>query len=411
LYNNGVVDKDKSDLAALDQFKKENGGMITDVDALVKKLNKIDPKKFPLSISPEDGVAPAETAGVDPDFKMPQVWKTTLALDYQLPVSFPFTLSGEFTFNKTINGIMLKNWNIKEQDGWSKFDGADNRYIYPKDYKYYAKNDAYILTNTNKGYGYIATLTMNMTPVKGLDIMAAYTHTVSKEISGMPGSNATSAFIELPTVNGPNFATLANSRYVTPDRFVASVTYNDRFNNHFSIFYQGWRGGNAASYVYDGDINGDNVSADLIYIPANEKEIKFATPEDATNFWAYVAQDKYLSSHKGQYAEANSVYSPWTHRIDLRYSHDFKIKIGKSTNTLQLNVDIKNVGNIINSKWGVMQTWSQEANRGKILKLDRVENNVPVFKSNVGAGAKTWSYMTGISQCWYAQIGIKYMFN
>ena len=411
LYNNGVVDPAKSDLAALNQFSKQNGGMITNVDELVAKLNKIDPKKFPLTISPEDGVAPAEAAGVDPGFKMPQVWKTTLALDYQLPVSFPFTLSGEFTFNKTVNGIMLKNWNIKEQEGWNKFDGADNRYTYPSDYKYYAKNDAYILTNTNKGYGYVASITMNMSPVEGLDIMAAYTHTASKEISGMPGSNATSAFVELPTVNGPNFATLANSQYVVPDRFVASLTYNDKSNNHFSIFYQGWRGGYAGSYVYDGDINGDNVSADLIYIPANENEIKFATTADAENFWAYVAQDKYLSSHKGQYAEANSVYTPWTHRIDFRYSHDFKVRVGKSTNTLQLNLDVKNVGNLFNSNWGVSQTWSQEANGGKILKLDRVENNVPVFKSNVGAGAKTWSYMTGIGQCWYAQIGIKYMFN
>lgn len=227
----------------------------------------------------------------------------------------------------------------------------------------------------------------------------------------MPGSNATSAFVELPTVNGPNFATLSNSQYVTPDRFMASLTYSDKANNHFSFLYQGWRGGYAGSYVYDGDFNGDNVSADLIYIPASKDEIKFATEADANNFWAYVEQDKYLSSHKGQYAEANSVYSPWTHRIDFRYSHDFKIKSGKHTNILQLNLDIKNAGNIFNSKWGVSKGWSQEANNGKILKLDRVENNEPIFKSGVAAGAQTWSYMTGIGQCWYAQIGIKYIFN
>ena len=411
-YTNGVVNAAKSDLAALGKFAKANGGMITNVDELVKKLNEIDPKKFPLTITPEDGVAPAEAAGVDPGFKMPQVWKTTLGLDYQIPVSFPFTVSGEFTFNKTINGVILKNWNIKDQNSsWSKFEGADNRYIYPSDHKYYAKNDAYILTNTNKGYGYIANVTLNMSPVQGLDIMAAYTHTVSKEVSGMPGSNATSAFIELATVNGPNFATLANSQYVTPDRFITSLTYNDKSNNHFSIFYQGWRGGYAGSYTYDGDVNGDSVSADLIYIPANESEIKFKTTDDAKNFWAFVAQDKYLSSHKGQYAEANSVYSPWTHRVDFRYSHDFKIKTGKQTNTLQLNFDIKNVANIINPRWGVSQTWSQEANNGKLLKLDHMEGKTPVYTSKVGAGAKTWAYSTGIGQCWYAQIGIKYMFN
>lgn len=227
----------------------------------------------------------------------------------------------------------------------------------------------------------------------------------------MPGSNATSAFVELPTVNGPNFATLSNSQYVTPDRFIASLTFNDKANNHFSIFYQGWRGGYAGSYVYDGDVNIDGVSADLIYIPSSTNELKFVSETDAANFWAYVNQDKYLSAHKGQYAEANSVYAPWTHRFDFRFSHDFKIKTGKHVNTLQLNLDIKNVGNIFNSNWGVGKTWSQEAKNGKILKLDHMEGNTPVFKSNVGADAHTWDHMTGIGQCWYAQIGIKYMFN
>ena len=118
-----------------------------------------------------------------------------------------------------------------------------------------------------------------------------------------------------------------------------------------------------------------------------------------------------MSSHKGQYAEAYSVYAPWVHRFDFRYSHDFKIKTGKHTNTLQLNFDIKNVGNIFNPKWGVYKIMSSEAKNGQILKVESVENNSPVFSTSVGEGAKTWTYGTGIAQCWYAQIGIKYMFN
>ena len=408
-YKNGVVDAANSDLAALEQFK---GGMITDVDELVKKLNSIDPKKFPLEISPDKGQVPAESAGVDPNFKMPQVWKTTLGVDYQIPVSFPFTVSGEFTFNKTVNGVMLKNWNIKDNSGWETLEGADNRQVYPDDYKYHQKQDAYILTNTNKGYGYIANVTLNMSPVEGLDIMAAYTYTKSKELSGMPGSNATSAFIEMPTVHGANFLTLQNSQYVTPHRAIASLTYSDKSNNHFSLFYQGWNGGMGGySYTYNGDINNDGVAGDLIYIPANDSEIKFKTDADRANFWAYVNQDKYLSSHKGQYAEAYSVYAPWVHRFDFRYSHDFKIKAGKNVNTLQLNVDIKNIGNIFNPKWGVYKIMSSEAKNGQILKVESVENNSPVFSTTVGEGAKTWTHGTGIEQCWYAQIGIKYMFN
>ena len=386
------------------------GKMVTDTDELLAKLNKLDPKRFPLEISPEDGVLPSKSGYVDPSFKMPQIWKTSIAVDYQFPVSFPFTISGEFIYNKTVNGVMVKDLNIKDNAGWPQFSGADNRHIYPSDYMY-ERLSTYMLTNTNRGYGWTGNITMNMQPVEGLDIMAAYTHTVSKEISGMPGSDPASVFQALPTVDGPNFSTLQNSSYVIPDRLIASVTYNDKSGNLFSFFYSGMRG-SGASYMYQGDINGDGIANDLIYIPKDETEIKFVSDKDSKMFWDYVAQDKYLSTHKGQYAEAYSVYAPWSHRIDFRYAHNFKVKVGNSTNTLQLNFDFKNIANLFNSNWGVAQYISPESKSGRILALDHIDaTGHPVYKANMSEGAKTWKNSTGIGQCWYLQVGIKYMFN
>ena len=405
-YKDGVGTPD----ALLKNFA---GDMITDVDALVAKLNKLDPKKFPTSISPEDGVLPSQIQAVDPKFKMPQVWKTSLAVDYQFPVSFPLTLSGEFIYNKTINGVNMSNWNISDYTGWAQYQGSDDRYIYPANYKYNSV-DAYVLTNTNRGYGYTANVTLNMEPVENLNIMAAYTHTVSKELTGMPGSNAESAFTYTPTINGPNFAPLHNSEYVTPDRVIASVSYRDKSNNNFSLFYEAWRGGYNYTYMYDGDFNGDNYNYDVMYIPKDENDIRFATEDDAARYWAYANNDPYLSKHKGEYAEAYSVYSPWVHRFDFRYSHDFKVKVGKSTNTLQLNVDFKNIANLFNSSWGVSKYMNPALKSGRILSLDHVDaEGYPVFKTNssVKPGVDTWHYNHAIGQCWSLQVGIKYMFN
>ena len=405
-YKDGVATPDK----LLQNFA---GKMITDVDELVAKLNKLDPKKFPTSISPEDGVLPSQIQAVDPDFKMPQVWKTSIALDYQLPVAFPFTLSGEFIFNKTVNGVNMSNWNISDYTGWAQYKGSDNRYIYPENYKYNSV-DAYVLTNTNKGYGYTANIMLNMEPVENLNIVASYTHTASKELTGMPGSNAESAFTYTPTVNGPNFAPLHNSDYVTPDRIFASLSYRDKSNNSFSLFYETWRGGYKYTYMYDNDFNGDNYNYDVIYIPKDENDIRFASQDDADRYWAYANNDPYLSKHKGEYAEAYSVYSPWVHRFDFRYSHDFKVKVGKSTNTLQLNVDFKNIANLFNSSWGVSKYMNPALKSGRILSLDHVDaEGYPVFKTNanVKPGVETWHYNHDIYQCWSLQIGIKYMFN
>ena len=106
------------------------------------------------------------------------------------------------------------------------------------------------------------------------------------------------------------------------------------------------------------------------------------------------------------------VYSPWVHRFDFRYAHDFVVRIGKTRNALQLNVDFQNIGNLFNSTWGVHQILSTEAMSGRILQLDNInDQGVPVFKTRVEAGARTWDYSHAIGQCWSLQVGIKYLFN
>lgn len=419
--NSGMVQyqaKLNADNADMTQF---NGGVIRR-EELVKKLIAMG---YPNTITPEDGTVPSEISAVDPKFKMPQVWKTSLALDYNFPTSFPFSISAEAIYNKTINGVVLRDWSVKPVDGFSRFNGVDNRPVYQNSKYTYevggkVKNmpNTYVLENTNRGYGYSASLTMNMSPVKGLDIMAAYTHTASKEITGMPGSNASSVLNYIGTVNGPNDPGLHNSQYVTPDRFVASLTHSDKCGNHFSLIYETWRGGYNYSYMLSNDINGDGYNYDLIYIPTDKQvadnQFRFVDNDSKERFMAFVHNDKYLSKHQGQYAEAYSVYSPWVHRVDFSYKHDFRVKIGNSMNKLQLCLDIKNLMNLFNSSWGVMKQLNPVISEGRILKYEGVDaDGFATFSTPkaVSGDTQTWTRYHGIGQCWYASIGIKYMFN
>ena len=410
-----------------------NGGSETDMSVfkggLLKReelLAKLLELGYPNTISPEDGTLPSEISAVDPKFKMPQVWKTSVALDYNIPTSFPFSISGEVIYNKTINGVVLRDWSVRGVDGFARFNGVDNRPIFQDFKQTYVdasgkdKNmpAAYVLENTNKGYGYSATLTMNMRPVEGLALMAAYTHTASKELTGMPGSNASSVLNYMGTIYGPNDPGLHNSEYVTPDRLVASATYSDRANNHFSLIYEAWRGGYNYSYMTSNDMNGDGYNYDLIYIPTDkqvaDKEFRFVSDKDAQRFMDYVHADKYLSKNQGKYAEAYSVYSPWVHRVDFSYKHDFKVKAGQSMNTLQLSVDIKNILNIFNSNWGVSKYMNPALGEGRILKYEGVDKDgYATFStpSAVSADTQVWNKYVNLGQCWYASVGIKYMFN
>ncbi len=389
-------------------------------------LNKLLSMGYPNTITAEEGTVPSAISAVDPNFKMPQVWKTSLAVDYTFPTSFPFSISAEGIFNKTINNTVLRDWSIKSVEGFAKFNGADHRPIYTNSTYTYVdergkvKNmpNTYVLENTSRGYGYSATLTMNMTPIPSLDIMAAYTHTVNKELTGMPGSNASSVLNYMGTVNGPNDPGLHNSEYVTPDRIIAALTYTDKGNNHFSLIYETWRGGSNYSYMTVNDINGDGYNYDLIYIPTDEQvannEFRFVSDDDRDRFMAYVHNDEYLSKHQGQYAEAYSVYSPWVHRLDFSYKHDFKFKVGNSVNTIQLSVDIKNILNLFNSNWGVSKYMNSDLNSGRILKYEGMDKEGYATFSTPKAysgNTQVWKNSIAIGQCWYASIGIKYMFN
>jgi hypothetical protein len=382
-------------------------------------MSKLQSLGYPMSVSPEDGTVPSSICGVDPSFKMPQVWKTSVAIDYQIPVSFPFTATVEAIFNKTINGVCISDWAIPNVGGFARFNGIDNRPIYPSGFRTNTK--AFMLENTSKGYGWSANVTLNAQPAEWLSLMAAYTHTVSKEITGMPGSAAESAFTYVPTVEGPNNIRLHNSQYVTPDRLVASATLHDKCGNHYSFIYEAWRGGYNYSYMMQNDMNSDGYNYDAVYIP-NDNEVgvgsgdfRFVSQDDLTRFMDYVHNDSYLSSHQGEYSEPYSVYSPWVHRIDFGYKHDFKMNIGKTKHCLQLSFDMKNVLNFFNSSWGVMKYLNpaigQEA---RILKYEGVDaQGYATFStpSSISGATETWTPNYALGQCWYASVGIKYFFN
>ena len=370
---------------------------------------------FPSTVSPEDGTRPSSISAVDPNFKMPEVWKTSLAVDYVLPVSFPFTISAEGIINKTINAATISDWSIIPVEGYARFNGADARPIYPSTFRSGTK--AFVLENTDEGYGWSANVSMNMRPVKELELMASYTHTVSKEVTGLPGSNAESAFTYVPTVNGPNNIALHNSEYVTPNRVLAGATFHMK-NSHFSLIYEAWNGGYNYSYMTANDMNGDGYNYDALYIPTDEQvannEFRFVSAGDRDRFMDFVHGDSYLSKNQGKYAEAYSVYNPWVHRVDLSYKHDFKIKCGKNLNTIQLSLDMKNVLNLFSSELGVSKTMNSDLNSGRILKFEGTDaEGYALFSTpeKVNANTQTWVPNYSIGQCWNIAVGIKYMFN
>ncbi|HQN93698.1 MAG TPA: hypothetical protein PLQ09_06250, partial [Prolixibacteraceae bacterium] len=119
------------------------------------------------------------------------------------------------------------------------------------------------------------------------------------------------------------------------------------------------------------------------------------------------------------YAEAYAARAPWVNKFDFRIAQDFAVKVGENTNTLQVSLDILNIGNLLNSEWGINKNMAS-SNYGQILKYEGKDaSNVPSFSmvkikdANKNEVYPTQSYSTyrNYDQLWKLQLGVRYIFN
>ena len=387
-----------------------------------------------MTANPNPTLNNTSITGIASDFKLPQVFKTSMAIDYEPDdLAFPMSASVEGIYNKDINAVYIENYNQMNDDAAGRFSGADNRVNYngvasvqPKVSK---SGGAMVISNTNKGYSWSLGGTLRAEPIYGLKTEIAYIHQVSMSVQDMKGSALNSAWSNDVNVNSPNELVLRPSAYVIPDKLSAMVTYhvgyakNKFMSTEIGLFYTGYTAG-TYSYTYTNDMNGDGITNDLIWIPANKEDVKFVdngtitAAEQQQAFWDFVNQDKYLSSHKGEYADANAARMPWLNRFDLHLAQNFNVGAmrgsKRSNETLQLSLDIMNVGNLLNNSWGVMQTPSA-CNNAKLLEYKGTDaEGCPQFtmvKNNEGLVSKTFDMDKSNSNCWYLQLGVKLIFD
>jgi hypothetical protein len=389
--------------------------------------NQID--KYPDLFPTEAAVkAPGQISFVDKNFKLPQVWRSNLAFDFQLPYDMIFTVEG--IYGKDINAIFAENINecapsgtIKEGDlerlSWWK-DGKKNNTIQPMAY-------AMKMTNAHQGYQYFITGQLIKNFSYGLSGTLAYTYGCAKDLTANAGSALNSTWNTNVAVNSLNNPGLSYSSYSVPHRVMGAVTWRIESGNHLgfavSLLYQGSAQGRY-SYTYSGDMNGDGNNADLMYIPRNINDIQFVArdnmtaEEQAQTFWNYLENDKYLSAHKGEFAERNAFVGPWLNRFDMKFIQDIFSDFGTNRRyTLQLSLDVLNVGNLLNPKWGCYQIHGLE-NNGNIRPLtfekltDDGKATYSLNASSIDAFNENARFVKDVAtrSTWGAQVGVRFVF-
>lgn len=309
-----------------------------------------------------------ELALTDPDFKFPQIWRSNIAVDRKLPLGVVGT--AEFLYNKDVNGIYYINANLPAAQ--TTFAGADARPRWTSNRIHSHVANAVVLKNQSVGSSWNIAGTLSKTLAAGFSFRGAYSYSEAKNTVD-PGSIAFGSWAGNQHAGDPNNPGIAFSQPFGASLghrvFVLASYTREYFSmgaTSVSLFWEGRTNGNT-SYVFATDMNGDGGSGnDLIYIHRNTGEMNFAqftgaggrvftAAEQAAAWEAYIQQDSYLSNHRGEYAKRGAVFLPMLRRADLSVTQDVFANIGGKRNSFQIRADVLNLGNLLNSNWGVGQ--------------------------------------------------------
>lgn len=387
------------------------------------------PDDFPTQPSTK---APGGLTLIDPDFKMPQVWRTNIGLDYKIP-NTKLIVSGDLIYTKDLVSIYQYNANRLPATQTLNSSGDNRSYWGGSTNAKYNKisslnNVVPVLSNTDKGSSIVGTISLTLDNFQGINAAAFYNYTYSEDITGNPGSSASSAWINNYSINDPNEQLLGYSQYAVPHRLGGYLSYKFEYaqtmSTTFGLYYSGSNGGRF-TYAYSGDINYDGVSNDLMYIPKDVNDLTFTdlkvgdvtytAAQQAEAFDAFVSSVPALNDARGGYVKRNSGLLPWYNRVDFKILQDIGFKIGEKKHTIQLSFDIINLGNLLNSAWGVQKEldFGNQFYYG-LLNVKDNKTTTPVFTMATDSSGKlatsAFRNVNSAYSTWAGQFGIRYIF-
>lgn len=365
-YNNGVT------YGAFDQkYAYQNPGDKRPVAGSDPIRNSLEGNNGAAAFAAANGVNVKDASGatqvdlVDNNFKMPQAWRSSLALDYTTADNWKFTIEGIYT--KVIHDLQFQQINYVDNPTYLIYDTRHQQPIFSGSKINPLYTNAYLLSNTSKGKRYSVTGQVGKIFPFGLNANVAYTYGQSKDITNGIRNSMESNW-QLNQALNPNSPTLAYSNFDIRHRIVANVNYRTDWNqtgkwvSNFTLFFSAASGVPFSYGFVNSTIDGTGQQVSLVYIPKVGETVNFfkdiaggaTAAQQAAAFDNYINSNKYLSSRRGDFTERNGGRTPWNTQLDFRFSQDFNIKQGgKTKHTITLTYDIINLTNLLNKNWGV----------------------------------------------------------
>ena len=351
----------------------------------------------------------------DPNFKFPQVWKSSLGYDHKF--SSGWIASVDVLYNKDINAMLVRNYGLKTPTG--RLQDPSNRPVYAAADRavnaFGGPTDAYVFTNTSLGYSFNTSVQLQRTFASGFYVSAAYNYLNAKDASSLSAEISSDAYDRNPAYGNVNQAVSGYSYYGNRQRVVASASkrfvYGKSWATTLSAVTE-YTEGSRFSFTYAGDINGDGASDnDQLFIPTSAQltQMKFSGTNaqqsaQRAGFESYIQQDSYLSTHRGQVADKFASLTPWYSTLDVRVLQEYTLP---NKHAIQLSLDVLNFGNLLNSNWGVRQ-FASYTGLAQPLGVS-VANGVPTYSFDTSQKS-TFFNDSQLTSRWRMQFGARYSF-
>lgn len=363
---------------------------------------------------------------IDNNFKMPQIWRNSLAFDYTLD-GYKFTMEGIYT--KVLYDLKFQQVNKVDNPTYFSYDTNHEMPVYSANINSNFSN-AYMLSNTKEGYRYSITTQLQKQYKFGLNFFAAYTYGDAKDITNGIRNSMESNW-QMNQSLTPNNPQLATSNFAIKHRIVANVGYafnmGDAHKFSTNVFFNA-QSGNPFSWGFvNSTIAGTGQAAGLAYVFKDATETAkymkdivvggvttVTAAQQVIDYENFINSNDYLKSRRGKFTERNGDFTPWNIQADLRIMDEIKID-KKSDKNIQISLSIINLTNLLNKDWGksyfVPNTFNSTASVG-LTKVGTIggtgtDKNDPTYNFKTPNVPYTIDQFASRFQ---AQLGIRYNF-
>ncbi|HET7503366.1 MAG TPA: TonB-dependent receptor [Kofleriaceae bacterium] len=421
-------------------------------------INGFNGRDIPMALKDQVAAGNGNVDVLDPKFKIPSAWKAGIGADYSLDIpglddyGKNLGLKVNYTFTKIRDGV---NWIDLRRDlailpnNQPVGTTPDGRPLYSASFNVSRGYDM-MLTNTDRGYGHVASFQIDKSFPFGLYLAGSYAYQDVHEVNPATSSRSVSNY-GIAALVDPNDPTDGVSIYERKHRFTGTIEYSHPVASYFTdsgpwknmrtalgLFVES-RSGQPYTWTFGATENGRDTNGtklgkifgedttfssrnrELFYVPTDaevcEGPAGVAPPagcnvvlsngtnkltrEDFNKFLQATGLDKY----RGQIVPRNAFHSPWFNKLDMRFAQDLPNPV--NDNRARFVVDIENVGNLLNHDWGRSRSVPFPYFAPAVdLDYDRA-NNKYIYSNVKSPNATTVDVLQSV---WRVSLGLMYDF-